>query len=79
MTWTPYGALNVIREFDGDSDYTVAGTFAGTTASEGTSGQLEAGVGAQAGGWTMTAGISWTDGGAQDSFVGGNLVLRYSW
>ncbi|KFN50081.1 hypothetical protein [Arenimonas composti] len=79
VIWTPYGSLNAIREFNGDNHYTVADFHTGMTSTEGTSAMVELGVGAQIHGWSITAGASWTDGGAQDSFVGGQLILRYTW
>lgn len=79
MTWTPYGALSAVREFDGASRFTVADTFHGGTDTEGTSTLVELGIGAQKGGFSGTAGVNWTDGGALDGFVGGQLVLRYTW
>ncbi|MFL6591707.1 MAG: hypothetical protein ACJ8GK_03230 [Luteimonas sp.] len=77
--WTPYGSVNAVREFDGESRYTVADTFTGATSIEGTSGMIELGMGAQKNGFSATAGASWTDGGAMQSFLGGQLILRYSW
>jgi outer membrane autotransporter protein len=79
ITWTPYGALSAVREFDGESTFVVADAFEGGTDIEGTSSLVELGVGAQKGGFSATAGVNWTDGGALDSFVGGQLVLRYTW
>jgi hypothetical protein len=79
VTWTPYGAVSALREFDGASRYTVADTFTGGTDTEGTSSLVELGIGAQKGGLSGSAGVNWTDGGALDSFVGGQLVLRYTW
>jgi hypothetical protein len=77
--WTPYGSVNAIREFDGETNYTVANTFNGFTSTEGTSAMVEVGVGAQKNGLSVTGGANWTDGGALQSFVGGQLVLRYTW
>jgi outer membrane autotransporter protein len=79
MTWTPYGALSAVREFDGESTFVIADAFEGGTDIEGTSALVELGVGAQKGGFSATAGVNWTDGGALDSFVGGQLSLRYTW
>ena len=79
LTWTPYGALSAVREFDGKSGFTVADTFAGTTSIEGTSTLAEVGVGLRSGGLSATAGFNWSDGGAIDSVRGGQVVVRYSW
>ena len=40
---------------------------------------LELGLGARKDGFSATGGLNWTDGGAQKSFLGGQLVLRYNW
>jgi len=77
--FTPYGSVNAVREFDGRTDYSIADTFTGSTRTDGTSAMVELGVGARKDGFSATAGASWTDGGALQSFVGGQLVLRYSW
>ena len=79
--WTPYGAVSMVREEDGESRYMVDGNalFSGATSIDGTSALVEAGVGAQFGGFTFTGGLNWADGGALDSNTGGQLVVRYSW
>jgi len=77
--WTPYGSVNAVREFDGESRYTVADTFTGSTSIEGTSAMVEMGLGAQKNGFSATAGANWTDGGAMQSFISGQIILRYSW
>ncbi len=79
LIWTPYGSVNAIREFKGENRYTVADIYSGQTSTEGTSAMVELGVGLQTGGFSVTGGVNWTDGGALDSFVGGQVVLRYSW
>jgi hypothetical protein len=33
----------------------------------------------QKGGFSANAALNWTDGDTVDSFLGGQLVLRYSW
>jgi outer membrane autotransporter protein len=77
--WTPYGSVNAIREFDGRSSYSVADTFTGSTSTEGTSAMLDVGLGLQKKGLSITGGANWTDGGALKRFVGGQLVMRYTW
>lgn len=79
LSWKPYAAASVVREFDGEGSYTIADTFSGTTSIEGTSTLLEAGIGTRIGGLSGTFGVNWSDGGALDSQLGGNLVLRYTW
>jgi hypothetical protein len=79
FSWTPYGALSAVREFDGETGFTVADAFTGTTSSEGTSTLAELGVGLHKGGFSATAGFNWTDGGAVDNARGGQVVLRYTW
>ena len=76
---TPYASINAVREFDGESTYTVAENFHGMTSTQGTSTMAELGVGMQKGGFGFTLGANWLDGGAFDSFVGGQAVIRYAW
>jgi hypothetical protein len=79
FSWRPYAAASMVREFDGDGSYTIADAYSGTTSIEGTSTLLEAGIGARIGSFSGTFGVNWSDGGALDSMLGGNLVLRYNW
>jgi outer membrane autotransporter protein len=79
VEWTPYGALSAVREFDGETGFTVADAFSGTTSAEGTSTLAELGIGVRKGGLSATAGVNWADGGALDSVRGGQLVVRYTW
>ena len=76
---TPYASINAVREFDGESTYTVAENFHGMTSTQGTSTMAELGLGMQKGGVGFTLGANWLDGGAFDSFVGGQAVIRYAW
>jgi hypothetical protein len=78
-TWTPYGALSVVREFDGEQGFTIADTFTGHTSTEGTSGMLEVGANVKMGNLDIFGGLNWTDGGAFDSILGGQVGLRYTW
>jgi outer membrane autotransporter protein len=78
-TLTPYGSINALREFDGETTYRVADTFTGSTSTQGTSAMVELGLGARIKGVSITGGANWTDGGALSSFTGGQLVLRYDW
>jgi outer membrane autotransporter protein len=78
-TWTPYGVLSAVREFDGKYAYALSNGFAGETRIDGTSALVEAGVGARHGKLQLTGGLNWTDGGAFDSFLGGQVVARYNW
>ena len=81
MRVTPYGALSAIHESDGRSGFVINGdpALSGRVEADGTSGLLELGVGLQTGGWSFTGGLNWTDGGAVDSNVGGQIVARYTW
>jgi outer membrane autotransporter protein len=79
FTLTPYGSLNVVREFEGDYDYSVNGGLLGSNSTEGTSAMLELGLGARKGGLSITGGMDWIDGGAQQGVMGGQLVVRYGW
>ncbi|QIL19491.1 hypothetical protein [Thermomonas sp. HDW16] len=78
-TITPYGSVNAIREFDGESTYTIAGRYDGSTGVKGTSTMVELGVGAHKGAFDVTIGANWTDGGAIDSGLGGQAIIRYAW
>ncbi len=79
FTWTPYGSLNAVREFDGEYNYSVNGGLLGTTSTEGTSAMVELGMGARKGKLSVTGGVNWIDGGALESVSGGQLTMRYSW
>lgn len=79
MSITPYGSINAVREFDGEMNYTVANNFHGATGTGGTSSMLDLGLGLQKGGWGVTAGANWVDGGAFNSVVGGQVVVRLAW
>ena len=76
---TPYGSINAVREFDGESTYTVADNFFGRTSVKGTSTMAEVGIGVQTGGWGFNLGANWTDGGAFDGIVGGQASIRFAW
>lgn len=78
VTWTPYGALSAVREFDGETRYAID-SFTGTTSTKGTSAKIDLGVGMQYRGISITGGANWTDGGALQDFVGGQVILRYTW
>jgi outer membrane autotransporter protein len=79
LVWTPYGALSAVRVWDGKVGYTINDAFYGSTDTSGTSALAELGLGLRKNGFSATVGANWTDGGALDSFVGGQVVLRYSW
>jgi outer membrane autotransporter protein len=79
LRWTPYGSINAIREFDGEMTYTVADNFFGSTGTKGTSAMAELGLGLQAGGWGFTIGANWTDGGAFNSTMGAQALVRLAW
>jgi outer membrane autotransporter protein len=78
-TWMPYGSLSAVHEFDGKYGYTIDDDFAGTTSTQGTSALVELGLGVHRNTVTVTGGLNWSDGGALDSFFGGQLVLRAAW
>ncbi|KGQ20007.1 hypothetical protein LF41_2174 [Lysobacter dokdonensis DS-58] len=78
--WTPYGVLSIVREFDGETSFTVADTFTGRTTTEGTSGQVEFGVNAKIGQRVdVWGGLNYMDGGAIDGVWGGQVGIRYTW
>lgn len=78
-TLTPYGSLNVVRESDGGYSYTVNDGLMGETRTDGTSAMLELGLGTRKGGLSLTGGLNWTNGGAQQGVMGGQVVVRYGW
>ena len=79
-TWTPYGVLSIVREFDGESRFVVADSFVGHTSTEGTSGLLEVGVNAKVNQRVdFWGGLNYMDGGAIDGVWGGQVGLRYTW
>ena len=77
--WTPYASINVVHEFDGRNAYSINDHFFGATSTEGTSTLLEGGVSVQVGKLSVFGGFNWQDGGAVQSFGGGQLGVRYSW
>jgi outer membrane autotransporter protein len=79
LQWTPYGALSAVRQFDGETGFTVADAFSGATSTEGTGTLAELGIGVSKGHLSATAGVNWADGGASDNMRGGQLVVRYTW
>ena len=79
-SWTPYGTVSVIREFDGDSHFAIAdNAFNGGSTTKGTSGMLELGADVNMGALHVYGGLNWTDGGAIDSVWGGQVGVRYTW
>jgi len=40
---------------------------------------VELGLGARRGGLSLTGGVNWTDGGALQNVLGGQVAVRYSW
>jgi outer membrane autotransporter protein len=76
--WTPHASISAVREFDGESRYSVNADFHGQTELEGSSMLLELGLAARHANWTLNGGLNWQDGGAIGNFFGGQLELRYS-
>jgi outer membrane autotransporter protein len=74
---TPSATLSAVREFDGKHAYAINGDFHGATSVEGTSALVELGLSARHENWTVSGGLNWQDGGAVDSFFGGQLSVRY--
>ncbi|WP_350016519.1 hypothetical protein ABNK63_01750 [Rhodanobacter sp. IGA1.0] len=79
FSWTPYGSVNAVREFRGNHSYAINGGLLGATSTRGTSAMVELGLGARRGGLSLTGGVNWTDGGALQNVLGGQLAVRYSW
>jgi outer membrane autotransporter protein len=79
FVWTPYGSVNVVREFASNYGYSVNGGVLGSVGTEGTSAMVEAGLGVRKGTLSLTGGVNWTDGGALSSVTGAQFTLRYNW
>jgi outer membrane autotransporter protein len=79
VTLTPYGAINVVREFGGDYDHVVNGGLAGTSRTSGTGALVEFGLGARWKRWTFTGSVNRADGGSLEDVVGSQFTARYSW
>jgi outer membrane autotransporter protein len=77
--WTPYASLSAVHEFDGDNGYTINGAFSGAGSTGGSSALVEAGVTARTGNVSVAGGLNWQDGGAFNSFLGGQLSVRFTW
>jgi outer membrane autotransporter protein len=77
--WTPYGAICAVREFAGENADSIKGKFFGTTSCQGTCALVEGGLTFETGNLSVFGGVSWQDGGALDSVVGGQVGVRYSW
>jgi outer membrane autotransporter protein len=78
-SWTPYGSVNVVHEFDGSYGHAIDGGLLGTVETRGTAAMLELGAGVQRQQWSLTGGLKWTDGGAMQGTLGAQLTLRYGW
>jgi outer membrane autotransporter protein len=76
--WTPYATLSAVREFNGDSAYAINDSLFGESTVEGSSALLELGFNARHQNWSVYGGLNWQDGGAVNSFFGGQLGVRYS-
>jgi outer membrane autotransporter protein len=76
--WTPYVTLSAVREFDGETQYSINDVFHGETTLEGTSTLLELGFTARHQNWSIYGGLNWQDGGAVNNFFGGQLGVRYT-
>jgi outer membrane autotransporter protein len=76
---TPYGSLNVVREFEGEYDHTINGGLQGTSLATGTGSMVELGLGARRNGLTLSGSVTRADGGALEDVVGGQFTVRHSW
>jgi outer membrane autotransporter protein len=76
---TPYGSINLVREFEGDYDHTINGGLLGTSSTSGTGGLVELGLAARWQDWTFTGSVNRADGGALEDVVGSQFTARYSW
>jgi outer membrane autotransporter protein len=76
--WTPHGTLSTVDESDSEMDFVVNGQWTGRTDTDGRSTMLELGLDAAKDGWAIFGGLNWSDGGAYDSFMGGQIGVRYT-
>jgi outer membrane autotransporter protein len=76
---TPFGSLDAVRELEGDYDHQINGGLLGTTSTDGTSAQVELGLDARKGRFSVSGSVHWTDGGAIDGLTGGQVTVRYRW
>jgi outer membrane autotransporter protein len=76
--WTPYATLSAVREFDGEHRFAVNNIFLGEVDVGGTSTLLELGFTARHQNWAIYGGLNWADGGALNSWFGGQLGVRYT-
>jgi outer membrane autotransporter protein len=76
--WTPYVTISAVREFDGENLYSINNVFHGETDIGGTSTLLELGFTARHQNWSIYGGLNWQDGGAVNSWFGGQLGVRYT-
>jgi outer membrane autotransporter protein len=79
LALTPYGSISAVHEFDGEYTQSINGGLLGASSVDGTSAMAELGLGAQSGGWSLTGGVNWSDGGALEGVGGGQVVVRYIW
>lgn len=77
--WMPYAAVSAVREFDGRNAYAINDDLFGETSTAGTSALIEGGLSVHTGNLSVYGNLNWQDGGALNSFVGGQLGLRYAW
>jgi outer membrane autotransporter protein len=77
--WTPYVAVSGVREFGGNSAFTIDGNFSGATNTKGTSALVEGGLAMHTGNLSVFGGLNWQDGGALQSVIGGQIGVRYTW
>jgi hypothetical protein len=76
--FTPYASFSVVREMDGDYDYSVNDALFGFNSVGGTSHLVELGFTGRSERVAVYGGLSWQDGGRIDSVFGGHLGVRYT-
>jgi hypothetical protein len=76
--FTPHLTVSTVKEDDSRMTYIVNNTWTGYTETDGRSTLVELGFDAAKNGWAVFGGVNWLDGGALDSFVGGQLGVRYN-
>jgi outer membrane autotransporter protein len=76
--FTPYASFSVVREMDGDYNYSINDALFGFNSVGGTSHLVELGFTGRSERVAVYGGLSWQDGGRIDSAFGGHLGVRYT-
>ena len=77
--WTPYASVSAVHDFGGRNTFAIDNNFSGETDTRGTNALVEGGVSVRTGKLEVFGGVNWQDGGALQSFTGGEIGLHYNW